>query len=86
MSSGFRGSIKPNPELFQRKVDDSDFASWINISRLQDREEAKCQCNDPRLKPVTVTQPSLDLKMKIMRYCYKYFGIQLFYNDAIICV
>ena len=51
------------------------------ISRLQDREEAKCKCNDPRLKPVTVTQPSLDLKMKIMRYCYKYFGIQLFYND-----
>lgn len=79
MSSGFRGSIKPNPELFQRKIDDSGFASSINIKK--ELFERKPNVNDPRLKPVTVTQPSLDLKMKIMRYCYKYFGIQLFYND-----
>ena len=81
ISSGFRGSIKPNPELFQRKVDDSGFvASSTNINA--ELFERKPNVNDPRLKPVTVTQPSLDLKMK-MRYCCKYFGIQLFYNDCL---
>ena len=81
ISSGFRGSIKPNPELFQRKVDDSGFvASSTNINA--ELFERKPNVNDPRLKLVTVTQPSLDLKMK-MRYCCKYFGIQLFYNDCL---
>ena len=64
-SPGFRGSIKPNPELFQRKIDDSGFASSINIKK--ELFERKPNVNDPRLKPVTVTQPSLDSKMKIMR-------------------
>ena len=64
-SPGFRGSIKPNPELFQRKIDDSGFASSINIKK--ELFERKPNVNDPRLKPVTVTQPSLDSKMKKMR-------------------
>ena len=66
ISSGFRGSIKPNPELFQRKVE--GFASSTNIKT--ELFERKPNVNDPRLIPVTVTQPSMDIK-KIMRYCYQ---------------
>ena len=50
ISSGFRGSIKPNPELFQRKVDDSGIASSTNIKT--ELFERKPNVNDPRLKPV----------------------------------
>ena len=50
ISSGFRGSIKPNLELFQRKVDDSGIASSTNIKT--ELFERKPNVNDPRLKPV----------------------------------